>query len=309
MQSYSAGIKEYLCRKTAYEVGLGQENNDEAAKKCDKCCALAFFYGVMLFARQLKRDTMTISIENEALLEICTYIMIHYFLATPEVKQIERSGKKKFEVTFGHDLVGCELLERLADEKKDYSFACKCGNCKNYFFRGVFLSAGTISDPELDYRVELLFKDGDSARAVCDFLGESFSPRTVKRRSDHVTYIKGGERVEDFCAAIGAEKASLDIMTTAIEKETMNVLNRNCNCEAANLRKTINASVDIRRAITKLRENGRFFELSEDLQQTAELRENYPEATLAQLAAMTDGAISRSGINHRLKKLIALSEE
>lgn len=309
MQSYSAGVKEYLCTKTAYEVGLEQESTDTVAKKCEKCCALAFFYGAMLFARQLKRDTMTISIENESLLEICTYIMIHHFLAAPEVKQIEKSGKIKFEVTFGRDLVGCELLERLADEDRDLSFACSCEDCKGYFFRGVFLSAGTLADPESDYRVELLFKDEKSAKAVCDFLGDDFSPRVVKRRADYVTYIKGGERVEDFCVLIGAEKATLDIMTKSIEKETMNALNRSCNCEAANMRKTINASIEIRRAIAKLKESGKFNMLPDDLKETAELREKYPDATLAELAALTESGISRSGINHRLKKLIEAAED
>lgn len=307
--SYSSRVKDYLCSKTAFEVGLGGEFSDETVGKCGKCCALAFFYGVTLFSRRLKRDTMTLSIENENLLEICTYIMIHYFLAQPEVRQTQRGGRTKFEVTFGRDLVGQELFERLSDEEKDFGFACECASCVRFFLRGVFLSSGTISDPDSDYRVEFLLRDMKNACALCDFIGQDLSPKISKRRSDYVVYIKGGERTEEFCTVIGAERVALDIMTKSIEKETMNALNRSCNCEAANMRKTVNASVQIRHAIQKLRESGKFDALPDDLKETAELRENYPDASLSELAKMTEGGISRSGINHRLKKLIEAAEE
>ncbi|MBR6633188.1 MAG: DNA-binding protein WhiA [Clostridia bacterium] len=307
--SYSASVKERLCARTAFEVGLEAVAPDAFSKRCEKCCALAFFYGVTLFSRRLERETMTLSIENEALLEICTYVMIHYFLAQPEVRQTERSGKKRFEVSFGRDLVGYELFEKLRDEEKDFAFALECESCKKYFLRGAFLSAGTISDPKSDYRIEFLLKDMKNAEALADFIGSEFSPRISKRRSDCVVYIKGNERTESFCTFIGAESVTLDIIEKSIEKETMNALNRSCNCEHANMKRTVNASVQIRQAIKKLRDSGKFATLSDDLKLTAELREQYPEASLSQLATMTEGGISRSGINHRLKKLIELSEE
>ena len=308
-ESYSAGVKAYLCRKTAYEVGLGKTPPDSMVKKCDTCCALAFFYGVTLFSRRLSRETMTLSIDNEELLEICTYIMIHHFLAKPDVRQTERGGKVKFEVSFGRDLVGHELSYMLDDEEKDFSFACVCERCPEFFVRGAFLSAGTLSDPSLDYRVEFLLKDMSGARALSDFLGEAFSPKTVKRKSDFVVYVKGNERTEELCTAMGAQKAALDIITASIEKQTMNELNRSCNCEAANMRKTVNASVQLRLAIQKLRDEGRFDMLPDDLKETALLREQHPDASLSELSRMTEGALTRSGINHRLKKIIELAEE
>lgn len=309
LTSYSANVKEYLCRKTAYEVGLDTHAPDPSARKCNKCCALAFFYGVTLFSKRLKKETMTLSIENESLLEICTYIMIHHFLAQPDVRQKEKAGKVRFEVTFGRDLIGHELFERLSDSEKDFGFACECEGCLRYFLRGAFLSSGNLYDPSLDYRAEFLIKDANTADALVDFIGEELAPKTAKRHSDHVVYIKGNERTESFCTVIGAEKAALDIINASIEKETMNALNRSCNCEAANMRKTVNASVQIRYAIQKLRDSGVFESLPDDLKQTAELREQYPEASLSELAKMTEDGISRSGINHRLKKLIELSEE
>lgn len=307
--SYSAKVKERLCGRTAYEVGLETVAPDDYSQKCEKCCALAFFYGVTLFSRRLERETMTLSLENEALLEICTYIMIHYFLAQPEVRQNQRGGRTRFEVSFGRDLVGYELFEKLCDEEKNFGFALECENCKKYFLRGAFLSSGTISDPKTDYRIEFLLKDMKNAQALSKLIGEEYFPKISKRRSDCVVYIKGNGRVESFCTFIGAEAVTLDIIEKSIEKETMNALNRSCNCEHANMQRTVNASVQIRQAIKKLRDSGKFATLSDDLKLTAELREKYPEASLAMLAKMTEGGLSRSGINHRLKKLIELSEE
>lgn len=308
-ETYSAGVKELLCRKTAFEVGLDSEKPDATSRRCDKCCALAFFYGVTLFSRRLRRDTMTLAIENERLLEICTYIMIHHFLATPDVRHTYRGGRTRFEVTFGRDLVGRELTDIFDSDYRDLSFACECENCVKMFVRGVFLSAGNVTDPGYDYRVEFLLKDLKTAESLSDFIGEYFSPKIVKRRSDHVVYVKGGERVEEFFALIGAEKVALDIMTTSIEKETMNALNRSCNCEAANMRKTVNASVAGCHAIQKLRDSGKFDYLPDELKEIACLRESYPEASLTELSAKTEGRISRSGINRKMKKLIELSEE
>lgn len=309
MISYSAGVKEQLCRRTAYEVGLDAVSPDEMIKKrCDKCCALAFFYGVTMFSRRLDRETMTLSVENERLLEICTYIMIQYFLAVPDVREVEKGGRTRFEVTFGRDLVGRELFERLSDGERDFGFACSCNDCTRYFLRGAFLASGTIADPASDYRVEFVLKDRGLAEGLADFIGSELSPKTTKRRQDYVTYIKGNERVESLCTIIGAETVTLDIIEKSIEKETMNALNRSCNCENANLKKTVDASVKLRLAIKKLRDEGRFDSLPEELRVTAELREQYPDASLSSLCTMFEGGISRSGLNHRLKKIIEISE-
>ena len=262
-----------------------------------------------MLSRRLNRDTMTLSIENEGLLEICTYIMIQYFLAQPEVRETVIRGKNCFEVTFGRDLVGQELLDILDSEEKDFSFACECEDCVRYFVRGAFLSAGNITDPDHDYRVEFLLKDIKTAEALSDFIGEYFSPKTVKRRNDHVVYIKGGERVEEFFTVIGAEKVALDIMATSIEKETMNIINRTCNCESANMRKRVNASVTACHAIQRLRDSGRFDGLPDELKEIALLREEYPDASVTELSEKTGGRISRSGISRKMKKLIELSEE
>ena len=89
----------------------------------------------------------------------------------------------------------------------------------------------------------------------------------------------------------------------------MNALNRACNCENANTQRTVSASVEVRFAIKRLRESGRFNSLPDELKKTAELREKYPEESLSDLVLLYEGGISRSGLNHRMKKLVELSKE
>lgn len=298
-------LKDSLSERTALDVGLVTGRRTEL----DKCCALAFFYGVMLFSKKLDKETMTISLENEKLLEICTYIMIHHFLAVPSVRELERGGKRRFEVSFKRELVGKDLSEKLFDDEKDLSFIEVCQNCRRFFLRGVFLASGNITDPERDYRIEFVLSDKSLSDALVEFLKPITSAKLLKRGSLSVVYVKGRERVEAVCTVIGAESVTLDIIEKSIEKETMSSLNRSCNCENANIKKTVSASVEVRHAIKKLRDSGKFSSLPDELKKTAELREKYPEEPLASLALLYEGGISRSGLNHRMKKLIEISKE
>ena len=304
--SYSMTVKEKLSEKTAKGIGLHGINK---GKLTDKCCSLAFFYGVTLLSKKLDKETMTLSLDNEKLLEICTYIMIQHFLAVPTVRERERAGKRKFEVSFKKELVGQDLHDKFFDEELDFSFASVCPNCLSFFLRGAFLGAGNITDPERDYRVEFVLGDKKTAESFLKFLSPYIEGKLTKRGTSYVVYIKGSERVESFFTLIGAESVSLDIIERTIEKETMNSLNRSCNCENANTKKTVTASVEVCYAIKKLRESGKYSSLPDELKKTAELREKYPEEPLSSLALLYEGGISRSGLNHRMKKLVELSKE
>ena len=282
-------VKESLSKKTALEIGL-----DNSRSSIDKCCALSFYYGVMLLCKSLDKKSMTVSFDNEKLLEICTYVMIHHFLALPTVKEIKKGDKIKFEVSFKRDLVGMDLSDKLFDENLDFSFTLLCDKCAGYFLRGAFLASGNIADPQRDYRIEFVLGDINLARAFLKFLKGYTEARLLKRGSSYVVYVKGSERVESFCTLVGAERVSLDIIEKSIEKDKMNALNRACNCENANTKKTVSASVDVRFAIKKLRESGKFNSLPDELKKTAELREKYPDESLSSLVLLYEGGISRS---------------
>ena len=128
------------------------------------------------------------------------------------------------------------------------------------------------------------------------------------RRYINVIYIKDSESVEDLLTIMGATNASLSIMGIKIYKDMRNRTNRIINFENANLLKTASAAYDQISAIEKLKEKGGFEHLSSDLKQVAELRIENEEASLREIGEMCTPALSRSAVNHRLKKLIALSD-
>ena len=122
-------------------------------------------------------------------------------------------------------------------------------------------------------------------------------------------YFKQSNYIEDFLTAIGAQVAAMGVMEAKVEKDLRNGVNRRVNCETANLTKVVDASIGQLAAIRKLEENGVLRTLPQKLQQTAQLRRDNPEATLSELAEMPDPPVSKSAMNHRMRKLIELSKE
>ena len=134
-------------------------------------------------------------------------------------------------------------------------------------------------------------------------------PRQVMRGGYQVTYFKTSDQIEDLLTAIGAPLKAMELMNTRVEKELRNGVNRRVNCEAANLDKAVDAAQEQLEAIRILYELDRVESLPDKLKETIILRETYPELTLAQLAAEFDPPLTKSCLNHRLRKLVELSKQ
>ena len=167
-----------------------------------------------------------------------------------------------------------------------------------------------MGDPERDYRAEFVVP----ARRLCDdletFLGESLAPpkRTV-RRNDYLLYYKESEHIEDLLTYIGAPKSSLELMEVKIVKEVRNKVNRATNCETANIGKTVAAAMGQVRAIQRIEATCGLGALDEELRELARLRLENPELSLRELGAALSSPISRSGVNHRLRRILEFAEE
>ena len=136
-----------------------------------------------------------------------------------------------------------------------------------------------------------------------------FTPKSSLRNGSSILYFKQSEAIEDFLAWLGAPVASMGIMEAKIEKDMKNKINRIVNCDNANTSKVVEAAQAQIAAIRTLRGRGKLEELPEKLRQTAELREDNPEANLNELAAMFDPPLTKSALNHRLRKLCELAAE
>lgn len=176
------------------------------------------------------------------------------------------------------------------------------------FLRAAFLGAGSVNDPKRQYHLEIVCRSERFAFALQQTM-ESFSlhAKTVLRKASYVVYLKEGEQIADFLTLIGASGSTLEFESARVVKNVRNYVNRTSNCETANLQKTVRASVrqkDNILAIKRLR--GLDF-LPKPLQEMAELRLNYPDASLLELSELS--GVGRSGVNHRLNRLMKIAHD
>lgn len=181
--------------------------------------------------------------------------------------------------------------------------------CKRAFIRGVFLSAGSISDPEKTYHFEVVLPDIRRARQLQEVIQSFFiDAKIVPRKKNYVVYVKEGSAIVDLLNIIEAHISLMNFENVRILKEMRNSINRQVNCEAANISKTVQAASKQIDDIIFIRDTIGFNNLAEGLEEIAKLRVLYPEATLKELGTMLNPPIGKSGVNHRLKKLCCIAD-
>lgn len=179
---------------------------------------------------------------------------------------------------------------------------------KRALVRGIFLGSGSVNNPSKKYHLEILLNEKDTAHYVQNILKEA-EIKTKILESNSTIYIKEGEEISKFLAFIGAQKSVLNFEEIRVMKDLRNTVNRQVNCETANLTKTVNAAVVQIEAINFLKKMKKFEELPDSLIEIAELRVQYPEMSLKDLGENLEKPIGKSGVNHRLKKIIETADE
>lgn len=184
--------------------------------------------------------------------------------------------------------------------------------CKKAYLRGAFLASGSINNPETSsYHLEIFNFDKEHNESFCDLLNSfNLRARTLERRNGFITYIKEAEKITEFLIIIGAHTALFKFEDVRIVRDMRNSVNRLVNCETANLNKTIGAAFRQVESIKLIKESIGLDALPERLQEIARIRLTNQEATLGELSElMVHEKISKSGINHRLKKIDELAEK
>ena len=182
--------------------------------------------------------------------------------------------------------------------------------CKRAFLRGTFLAAGSISDPEKAYHLEIVCTTAERALQVQDILGElNLDARIVNRKKNQVVYLKEGSQIVELLGLMGASISLMNLENIRILKEISNNVNRKVNCETANIGKTVSAAVKQVEDIRYIQTHMGFSQISEGLEEIAVLRLQYQDATLKELGEMLNPPVGKSGVNHRLRKLSKIAEE
>jgi DNA-binding protein WhiA len=182
--------------------------------------------------------------------------------------------------------------------------------CRRSYLRGVFLGAGSINRPEASYHLEIAASHLQQAQALVGLINRfaGMQAKIVARKQWHVVYLKDSEQIVDFLNIVGAHQALMEFENIRILKGMSNQVHRRVNCETANLTKTVNASMRQIQNIQRIRDTHNLELLTPALAELAELRLQNPDLSLKELGEMMDPPISKSGVNHRMRKLEALAE-
>lgn len=283
-----------------------------------RCCAQAEAYGILLYCHTFSSSEVRIITENPnfaaRLPRLFQRAFDLRFDRQPDLSAEGGTGKMVFQITGQKkldriiDLLGYDPRQSLALHINFAMVEEEC--CRAAFFRGCFFAGGSITDPSKRYHLELTSSHLQASRELEVLLRESgYPPKSVARNGSSVTYFKQSDQIEDFLTLIGAPVAAMKIMSTKLEKDLRNSVNRRLNCDSANLDKAVEAAQSQTEAIRKLQAAGRLIELPDKLQQTAALRLEFPELSLSELAEEFDPPVTKSCLNHRLRKLMELAEE
>ena len=294
MQSFAFKAKSEMCR-----VQLSRQ-----------CCARAEAYGVLLYCNTFTPSEVRIITENpEFAARLPKLFHKAFSLRFDQMPEGDGKGKLIFRITDRSKL--SRVINTLGyDPQQLMALHVNFGlleedHCRTAFLRGAFLAGGSVTDPEKRYHMELATNHQQASREVSALLQEmGFLPRTVQRGADALLYFKQSEHIEDLLTKIGAPAAAMDILTAKVDKEIRNGANRAMNCDMANVNKTLDAAQEQVAAIEKLQRAPQWEKLPEKLRQTAALRLTYPELSLTQLAERCDPPVTKSCINHRMRKLM-----
>lgn len=297
--SFSSNVKAELCK-------------DSLSKKS---CAVAEGYGVLLYCNTFSSTEIRIITESRDFAARLPRLFKKAFVITFDQEPAAQDrGKLQFAIS-SEDKIA-KIFETLQMDLKasltlhvNFGMLEEEAECMAYL-RGAFLAGGSVTDPAKRYHLEMTTSHYKVSRETCALLIEcGFSPKELSRGGNNILYFKQSDYIEDFLTAIGAQVSAMGVMEAKVEKDLRNGINRRVNCETANLTKVVDASIEQVAAIRKLQKQGRLKELPPKLRETAKLRLDNPEATLQELAAMQDPPVSKSAMNHRMRKLVALADE
>lgn len=294
--SFAGDVKAELCR-----IPLNR-----------RCCAQAEAYGILLYCNTFTSTEIRIITEHDGLAQRLPLLFKKAFhvafdrLPDGEGKHIFRLNHPEklgeIQTIFGAEPCALALHVNYAMLER----TC----CRSAFLRGTFLAGGSVTDPQKGYHLELSTSHQSVSREVMALMREQgLEPKDAPRKGNAILYFKQSDRIEDFLTAIGAPISAMEIMNAKLEKDLRGSVNRRVNCDAANLDKAVGAAMLQVEAIRLLEEHGQLAQLPEKLQEAAQLRRNHPEDTLLQLAQRCDPPITKSALNHRLRKLVDLGQQ
>ena len=294
-----------------------------------KCCQLSEIAGFLRVAGSIGlagrgKFKIVITTENPAIVRHYKKLIQEYFgiETTLDIGESDFSGKTKtYNINIDSENRSEQILREtgilLVREGNNYIsdgiyegiVKNKC--CKKAYIRGVFMGAGTMSNPEKAYHLEFVCRTeafaSDLRKLINSF--RDLEAKQYKRGKHYIVYMKKADYIADTLGSMGADSHSLKVETTWVGKAMRNKVNRMANCDNANVDKMVEASMKQAAAIDKIKNTKGLEWLPEKLREAARLRMENPDISLAALGELCDPPLKKSGINGRLKKIEELADK
>ena len=291
--SYSYNTKVELCRLTPEST----------------CCSVAECYGMLLYGNTFNVREIRIVTGNKILGKRIVDLFLSAFKTSFDIMPDEdEPGKHAYIITDSgkisriFETYGFTKENLLAHHVNLGVLENEC--CGKSFIRGAFLTGGAVTDPSKSYHLELVTDHFHVSRQTYSLLLEvGFSPKETSRSGNYIIYFKQSAAIEDFLTFIGAPIHAMELMSAKIEKDVRNTVNRKVNCDTANVTKTVDAAGILIESINRIKAAGEYDALPDKLKQAAELRIEYPELSIKELAEASVPPVTKSCMNHRMRRL------
>lgn len=277
-----------------------------------ECCKRSFAYGFLLYGKSFTARSVTCSTDYGDVMEAFEKTIAET-VGTETVVSRRKSGKYTLRVPTAAGRK--QIIEYFDHTVNSLSLRINRGvleddECYGTFLRGVFLSCGSVGNPDKGYHLEFVipynYLSMDLLKILTDF---GLKAKHIVRKYSHVVYLKDSESIEDLLTLMGATESSLELMLIKIQKNVKNKINRRMNFESANMNRSIEAGLAQVEAIDIIEKKQGLDSLSDELKEVAILRRENPDMSLKQLGENLRVPISRSGVNHRLMKIMEIADK
>lgn len=297
--SFASDLKDELCKEVPEE---------ESALH-------ALLYGFLLFSYKFRADEISFSVLHEPTARLFAEALMTHCGVPAKITFKERVRGTLYKVCIEKASERRKVMDAFYHVPGEPHLRINRANIENeedvrYFLRGAYLVCGSLTNPEKDYHCEFDVSYMNLCKDLSALIGEVLAqPKSTIRRGSYMVYYKESENIEDLLTYIVAPMSAVELMNIKIIKDIKNRVNRRMNCDNANLDKTLNASFQQVQDIKYIFDvKGNTF-LSEELRTVAEIRLENPDMSLRELGESVEPPLSRSGVNHRLKRIGEIAAE
>ncbi|MGN0347515.1 MAG: DNA-binding protein WhiA [Lachnospiraceae bacterium] len=306
--SFSESVKEELV------------NHVSSARHCQLAELSAY---LMEIATVNEKDELLLQTEHTPVLQKTCVLLKKLFHILPAeiIKSSEKGATGRKVISEGGSPCYCiseasdvsRILQGVKwdrNQKTVSTLLLKQSCCKRAYLQGAFMCIGSMSDPAKSYHLEYVCGSQEQAEQIQSLLREfSIDAKLTLRKRYHIVYLKESAAIVELLNIIGAHKALMEMENLRIYKELCNDVNRRCNCDTANINKTLRAAEKQIADIKFLKETVGLANLPENLREIAQVRLDNPAISLQDLGELLDPPVGKSGVNHRLRKLSEMAEE